>query len=79
MKRALFVAFKKYNGILNGGGMANQRNLTMLQKVLSTDCVDAVYLHDDSKKRSLGKRFLILFIRLLTVVSLPNTLGNLHV
>ena len=25
------------------------------------------------------KRFLILFIRLLTVVSLPNTLGNLHV
>lgn len=57
MKRALFVAFKKYNGILNGGGMANQRNLTMLQKVLGTDCVDAVYLHDDSKKRSLWNLF----------------------
>jgi hypothetical protein len=57
MKRALFVAFKKYNGILDGGGMANQRNLIMAQKVLGADQVDAVYLHDDSKKRSLWNLF----------------------
>lgn len=57
MKRALFVAFKKYHGILDGGGMANQRNLIMAQTVLGTDHVDSIYLHDDSQKRSLWNLF----------------------
>ncbi len=57
MKRALYVTFKKYNGILDGGGMANLRNLTMARRGLGADCVDTVYLHDDSKKRSLWNLF----------------------
>ena len=57
MKRALFVTFKKNSGILNGGGIANQRNLIMTQKVLGEDFVDTIYLHDDSKKRSLWNLF----------------------
>lgn len=53
MKRALFIIFKKYSGILEGGGMANQRNLTMAQRVLGEENVDVIYLHDESKRRSL--------------------------
>lgn len=58
MKRALFIIFKKYNGILEGGGMANQRNLTMAQQILGTENVDTIYIHDESKKRSLANIFL---------------------
>ena len=53
MKRALFVIFKKYNGILEGGGIANQRNLTMAQHILGKENVDTIYLHDENKKRSI--------------------------
>ena len=52
MRRALFIIFKKYSGILEGGGMANQRNLTMAQQVLGEENVDVIYLHDESKRRS---------------------------
>lgn len=52
MKRVLFIIFKKYSGILEGGGMANLRNLTMAQRVLGTENVDTIYLHDESKRRS---------------------------
>ena len=48
MKRALFIIFKKYRGILEGGGVANQRNLTMAQRVLDEGNVDVIYLHDES-------------------------------
>lgn len=52
-KRALFIVFKKYKGILEGGGMANRRNLVMAQHILGTKNVDVVYLHDESKRRPL--------------------------
>lgn len=52
MKRALFIIFKKYRGILEGGGVANQRNLTMAQRVLGEGNVDVIYLHDESQRRS---------------------------
>ena len=58
MKRALFIIFKKYSGILEGGGMANQRNLTMAQRVLGSENVYTIYLHDESKRRSLWNRLL---------------------
>ena len=53
MKRSLFIIFKKCNGILGGGGLANQRNLTMAQHILGKDNVDVIYIHDEAKKRSL--------------------------
>ena len=55
MKKALFVVFKKYNNnsILEGGGIANQRNLSMAQQLLGERNVDVVYIHDEEKRRSL--------------------------
>lgn len=53
MKRALYITFKKYNSVLDGGGMANLRNLTMAQNMLGKENVDAIYIHDESKRRSL--------------------------
>ena len=53
MKRVLFVLFKKYNGILEGGGMANRRNLSMAYQLLGEENVDVVYVHDENKKRTL--------------------------
>lgn len=51
-KRALFIAFKKYNSVLNGGGIANQRNLTMALQILGAENVKTVYIHDERKRRS---------------------------
>ncbi len=52
MKRALFIAFKKYNSVLDGGGIANQRNLSMAQQILGVENVETIYVHDERKKRS---------------------------
>jgi hypothetical protein len=51
-KRALFITFKKYNSVLDGGGIANQRNLSMAQQILGAENVKAIYIHDERKKRS---------------------------
>lgn len=53
MKRALFVVFKKYNTILEGGGIANERNIAMARRILGEDNVTVIYIHDESRKRSL--------------------------
>ena len=52
MGRALFVVFKKENGILEGGGLANQRNLQMGRQLLGEENVDVVYIHDEAKGRT---------------------------
>lgn len=51
-KKILFVCFKRYNSILDGGGMANLRCLRMLEKCLGKQNVTAIYLHDERKKLS---------------------------
>lgn len=53
MKRCLIIIFKKSNGILEGGGLANLRNLTISQQVLGKENVDVIYLHDEDRKRSI--------------------------
>lgn len=52
-KKILFVCFKKYSSILEGGGKANQRNIDMATTVLGENNVDVIYIHDESKKRGL--------------------------
>lgn len=58
MKKVLFVLFKKYCGILEGGGIANKRNLSIAQRILGNKNVDVVYIHDEGKRRSLWNWFL---------------------
>ena len=52
--KVLFISFKRYAGILDGGGMANQRNVAMAQQMYGEDNVDVFYVHDEGKRRSLG-------------------------
>lgn len=61
MKKVLFVLFKKYSGILEGGGIANQRNLSIAQRILGYKNVDVVYIHDEGKRRTLWNWFLSAF------------------
>lgn len=51
-KRILFICFKHYNGILDGGGLANQRCYRMLQCVFGEENVDSLYVHDEQEKTS---------------------------
>lgn len=53
MGKALFISFKKYNSILEGGGIANQRNVTAAMNVLGTENVDIYYVHDENKNQGL--------------------------
>jgi len=53
-QRILFIGFKKQtNSILIGGGVANKRSLTLLQKRFGHENVDEIYILDDTRKRSL--------------------------
>ena len=58
IKNVLFVLFKRYTGILEGGGLVNQRNVEMAQQLLGADNVRLYYVHDDARRRSLGNLFL---------------------
>ena len=59
--KVLFICFKKYNTILEGGGIANQRNIDMTKKIVGEPNVDISYIHDESKKRSLWNKIISLF------------------
>lgn len=52
MTKVLFIGFKLYNSILNGGGLENKRMLTALQKKFGAENVDTYYLLDEKVKRS---------------------------
>lgn len=49
-KKALLVWFKRYNSILDGGGVANQRCLRMIQRVLGENNTESVYVHDERNR-----------------------------
>lgn len=52
-KKALFICFKKYRGILEGGGVINTRNYVIVQQILGEENVEAFYIHDEANRRSL--------------------------
>lgn len=52
-QRSLFVWFKRYKGIIDGGGQANLRNFSLAKQILGEENIDSVYIHDENKKRSL--------------------------
>lgn len=55
----LYIGFKKQtNSILVGGGIANKRSLTLLQKRFGQDHVEETYILDETKKRSLIDYFM---------------------
>lgn len=49
-KKVLLVWFKRYNSILDGGGVANQRCLKMMQRILGEENTESVYVHDERDK-----------------------------
>lgn len=49
-KKALLVWFKRYDSILDGGGVANQRCLRMIQRVLGEENTESVYVHDERNR-----------------------------
>ncbi len=49
-KRILFVAFKKYNSILEGGGIANARSVDMARRIVGEENVDVFYMNDDDNR-----------------------------
>ena len=54
IKNVLFVQFKHYTGILEGGWLVNQRNVQMAEQLLGAENVRVYYVHDDARRRSLG-------------------------
>ncbi len=58
IKNVLIVQFKHYEGILEGGGLVNQRNVDMAEQLLGAENVRVYYLHDDARRRSLSNLFL---------------------
>lgn len=65
MARALFIWFKRYDNILEGGGLTNMRNYTAAKQILGEENVDSYYIHQDEEKPSwpskLRSAFLFLF------------------
>lgn len=65
MKRVLFIWFKHYDSILEGGGLANMRNYTTAQQIFGEKNVDSYYIHQDGERISLLHKirsaFLFLF------------------
>ena len=52
--KALFIGFKRYNSILNGGGLQNQRLLKTLTNRFGAEGVDTYYILDENIKRSVS-------------------------
>lgn len=61
-KKVLFILFKRYRGILEGGGVCNERNLSMTKELFGEHNVDVLYLHDEERKRSLFSYFMALLL-----------------
>ena len=51
--KVLYIGFKKQNGILEGGGIANLRCLRMLKKRFGAENVTAHYIMDEAEHRPL--------------------------
>ena len=52
-KKVLYIWFKRYTGILEGGGIINQRNFNMLCDIFGKENVDSFYVHDENEKKTL--------------------------
>lgn len=52
-KKALFIWFKRYTELLEGGGLVNSRNYYMAQQILGDENVESYYVHDEAHPSSL--------------------------
>jgi len=50
----LFIRYKKSNSVFEGGEKASQRNHDVLAQLVGEDQVTTYYIHDESRKRTLG-------------------------
>lgn len=79
MTRILFINFKKYSTILEGGGIANQRNIDAARQLFGEQNVDVEYLHNEQEMSSLITKLCNLFWMMLGYWNglSPHKIGNL--
>lgn len=63
-KKVLYIGFKRYNSILNGGGLENERTLRTLRKRFGDTQVDEYYMIDERKGRSLWSKLMAVYYTL---------------
>lgn len=49
--KILFITFKRFTGILEGGGVENARTVRLARTLFGEDAVDEFFLHDEAKPR----------------------------
>ena len=55
-KKVIYIWFKKYDGILDGGGTENYRMYHLLQGLFGAANVDSFYIHEKDEKLTIWKR-----------------------
>lgn len=53
MSRLLFIQYRPFGAVMNGGDQGTKKNLDMLRRVMGEENVDVFYLHDKAGKSSL--------------------------
>lgn len=53
--RVLFIRYKKPQDIFEGGEQCSQKNLDAITKIVGTENITTIYVHDDSKRKSVWK------------------------
>ena len=52
MSRLLFIQYRPFGTVMNGGDQGTKKNLDMLRRALGEENVDVFYLHDKAGKSS---------------------------
>ena len=60
-KKILYIWFKQYDGVLDGGGTENYRMYHLLQSLFGNGNVDSFYMHKKGEKNSLRKYISVFF------------------
>lgn len=53
MSKLLFITYKRWGGVMEGGGQGAKKNYDALCSLVGAENVTPYYVHDDDKKRSL--------------------------
>ena len=52
MKKLLFIQYRSFGAVMNGGDQGTKKNLEMLRSTLGDENVDVYYLHNNAGKSS---------------------------
>lgn len=54
MAKLLFITYKKFSGILEGGGQVSRKNYDMLAELLGEDNITVYPIHDEQEKKTIA-------------------------